>query len=126
MEEQTAEDSFRLALSHLERVQAAWDTPTDWTDLSTYGFYCLEACVVAAALQLEQKAPRGHMVKAQAARRLNKEHGLPDVEGLLVDLNAMRKYTAYGDTDPPDDMEPEDIALSIEEYVESVRALLKL
>ena len=91
-----------------------------------YGFYCLEACVVAAALRLEQKAPRGHMAKTRAARRLNKEHGLPDVEGLLVDLNAMRKYTAYGDTDPPDDMEPEDIALSIEGYVESVRALLTL
>lgn len=124
--EQTAEDSFRLALSHLERVQAAWDAPTDWDDLSLYGFYCLEACVVAAALRLEQKAPRGHMAKTQAARRLNKEHGLPDVEGLLVDLNAMRKYTAYGDTDPPDNMRPADIALSIEEYVESVRALLGL
>jgi len=124
--EQTAEDSFRLALSHLERVQAAWDTPTDWTDLSTYGFYCLEACVVAATLHLKEQAQRSHPAKAEAARRLNQEHGLPDVEGLLVDLNAMRKHTAYGDTDPPDDMEPEDIALSIEGYVESVRALLKL
>lgn len=52
---------------------------------------------------------------------------MPDVEGLLVDLNDMRKHTAYGDTDPPYDMDsddPDDIVLSIEKYVESVRALL--
>ena len=127
--EQTAEDSLRLALSHLERVQAAWDAPTDWTDLSMYGFYCLEACVVAAALHLKEQAPRSHPAKLQVARRLNQEHGLPDVEGLLVDLNAMRKHTAYGDTDPPYDMDPDDtddIVLSIEKYVESVKRLLAL
>ena len=40
-----AEDKLKLAKRHLERVQAAWDTPTDWDDLSLYGFYCLEAAV---------------------------------------------------------------------------------
>lgn len=121
--EQTAEDSFRLALSHLERVQTAWDDPTDWADLSLYGFYCLEACIVAASLRLGEQAPRGHRAKVGAGRRLHKQHGLPDIEVLLVNLNAMRKYAAYGDTEPPGDLEPEDVACSIEEYVESVREL---
>jgi len=37
-----AEGKLKLARRHLERVLAAWDTPTDWDDLSLYGFYCLE------------------------------------------------------------------------------------
>ena len=28
-------DKMKLARRHLERVQAAWDDPTDWADLST-------------------------------------------------------------------------------------------
>ena len=51
--QQTAEDSFQLALSHLERVQVSWDDPTDWADLSSYGLYCLEVSIVAAALYLD-------------------------------------------------------------------------
>jgi hypothetical protein len=38
-----------LAEEHLKRVQAAWDDPTDWEDLTMYGLYCVEAAVVAAA-----------------------------------------------------------------------------
>jgi hypothetical protein len=40
-----------LAGRHLERVQEAWSEP-DWSDLSTYGLYCLEALVRAAQLHL--------------------------------------------------------------------------
>ena len=47
-----AEKSLSHAKRHLERVLAAWDSPTDWEDLTIYGFYCLEASVVAAALHI--------------------------------------------------------------------------
>ena len=46
----TGSRKLELAKRHLERVQAAWTEPTDWDDLSLYGFYCLEAAVEAAAL----------------------------------------------------------------------------
>jgi len=47
----TQEVGKKLALArhHLKRVLSAWDDPTDWDDLSLYGFYCLEAAVEAAA-----------------------------------------------------------------------------
>ncbi len=122
--EQTAENSLQLANSHLERVLASWDEPTDWADLSTYGFYCLEASIVAAALHLGWQRPSSHRAKDDAAARLRDEHGLPDVEDLLFVLNEARKYEAYGDTSRPDDLNAEEIAAAIEEYVASVGALL--
>lgn len=103
---------------------SAWDEPTDWSDLSIYGFYCLEAGVVAAALHAQGKAPRGHTAKAKAARQLSTAYGLPDIGDLLVDLNNMRKYEAYGDTEYSEDYEAEDIAGAIERYVDAVRDLL--
>jgi hypothetical protein len=33
---QSAADKLILARRHLDRVQAAWDVPTDWDDLSLY------------------------------------------------------------------------------------------
>ena len=45
---------------------------------------------------------------------------------LLIDLNNMRKHAAYGDTDPPDDLDPQDVATEIEQYVDSVRGFLAL
>ena len=41
-------EKLALARHHLKRVLSAWDDPTDWDDLSLYGFYCLEAAVEAA------------------------------------------------------------------------------
>ena len=122
--EQTAEDSLQLANSHLQRVWDSWDEPTDWADLSTYGFYCLEASVVAAALHLGWRRPGSHRAKEEAAQRLHEEHGLPDMADLLVALNQTRKHEAYGDTDRPDDLDPEEIAAAIEEYVGYVAELL--
>ena len=121
--QQTAEDSLRLARDHLKRVQASWDDPTDWADLSSYGLYCLEACIVAAALRLEQPRPRSHFAKAETAEFLSKQHGLPDIGDLLIDLNTMRKHRAYGDTKAPEGMDPQDTATMIEAYVEVVQAL---
>ena len=112
------------SLSHLQRVQASWDDPTDWTALSTFGFYCLEACVVAATLHLERQRPRNHPDKAREARRLATEYNLPDIGDLLVDLNDMRKHEAYGDVDPPDDLHAKEIATAIEEYVEAMREFI--
>ena len=124
MMQQSAEDSLRLARSHLERVQAAsWDPP-DWADISSYGLYCLEACVVAAALHLGQPRPRSHFAKAETAESLSRERGLPDIGDLLIDLNTMRKHQAYGDTPAPVGMDPEDTAGMIEAYVDLVQGLL--
>ncbi|MCQ3813014.1 MAG: hypothetical protein KTU85_01140 [Acidimicrobiia bacterium] len=39
---QTAEESFNLALNHLERVAVAAYDPTDWLELSTFGFTALK------------------------------------------------------------------------------------
>ncbi|MCY3849597.1 MAG: hypothetical protein OXF75_02190 [Acidimicrobiaceae bacterium] len=121
---QTAEDSFNLALKHLERVSVSSYDPANWLDLSTFGFYCLEACIVAAALHLQRPRPGSHPRKVEEAQYLALENGLPDVGDLLVDLNNMRKYEAYGDADPPDGLDPEDVASEIEEYVGIVRSLL--
>ncbi len=122
--QQSAEDSLRLALAHLDRVQSAWWDPTDWADLSSYGLYCLEACIVAAALHLKRSRPRSHVAKAETARFLSEEHGLPEIDDLLADLNAMRKHQAYGDTQAPDELDPEDTASMIGAYVEVVQAML--
>ena len=124
MVQQSAEDSLRLARAHLERVQkAAWDPP-DWADLSSYGLYCLEACIVAAALHLGEPRPGSHFAKAEAAESLSQEHGLPDIVDVLIDLNTMRKHQAYGDTPAPVGMDPEDTASMIETYVDLVQGLL--
>ena len=124
MVQQSAEDSLRLARAHLERVQQAlWDS-TDWANLSTYGLYCLEACIVAAALHLGQPRPRNHFSKAETAENLSREHGLPDIGDVLIDLNNMRKLQAYGDTPAPVGMDPEDTASMTETYVDLVQGLL--
>jgi len=121
---QTASESFQVALNHLPRVQTSWDDPLDWTILSTFSFYCLEACVVAAVLHSGRSRPRHHQQKVQEAKHLSVAHGLPDVSHLLVDLNDMRKHVAYGDIGAPENLDPQDVANDVEEYVEAVRRLL--
>ena len=101
MAERSAGHFLTVAQHHLERVHAAWDDPTDWSDLSLYGFYAVEAAIVAAGTEFGWDVAPQHRSKAQAADRLRREHGLPDVEELLSGLNAARKATAYGDTDLP-------------------------
>ena len=89
-------DKLKLARRHLERVQAAWDTPTDWDDLSIYGLYCLEAAVEAAAAHVGLMTSKKHWEKADIAGELHKKHGLPDVGQLLRDLNDARKAAKPG------------------------------
>lgn len=123
---QTPKEALAKARKHLEHVQASWD-PVDWDDLSVYGFYCLEAAVMAATLHAERiSAKRSHAGKVDAAKELHQKYGLPDVSELLVSLHTAQKATAYGDIDFPDfedegdNLAPEDIASEIEQYVEAI------
>jgi len=118
-----ATDSRKLQLAkrHLERVLAA--EPTDWDDLSLYGFYCLEAAVEAAALHFSLRTSKKHWEKVDLAEDLHKSKGLPDISDLLRDLNNARKAAAYGDVDRPD-LDAEDIASQIESYVDAVATVV--
>ena len=121
----TGSRKLDLAKRHLERVQAAWTDPTDWDDLSLYGFYCLEAAVEAAALHSGLRTSKKHWEKVDLATDLHKKEGLPDIGALLSDLNDARKAAAYGDMDRPD-LDAEDIASQIEAYVDAVAAIVAL
>ena len=118
-----AREQLQIARDHLERVQTAWYEPTDWSDLTIYGFYALESAVMAAAKHLGWSIAHSHPAKAEAAKRLHDEHGLPEVVSLLRDLNTARKAVAYGDVPRPR-LNAEDVAVAVEEYVEEVAALL--
>ena len=120
----SAEDKRKLARRHLDRVLAAWDTPTKWYDLSIYGLYCLEAAVEAAAIHVGLKTSKQHWQKAKTAGELNKKHGLPDVEHLLDGINIARKAAAYGDVPAPG-LDAEQVASEIERYVDAVEELLE-
>ncbi len=117
-------EKLRLAQKHLDRVQAAWDEPTNWDDLSLYGFYCLEAAIVAAATHIGLETKSTHWAKADVAQTLHEDHGLPDIQDLLRDLNQARKAAAYGDIVAPD-LDPEDVASEIESYMNAVEKIVK-
>ena len=117
-------EKLALARRHLKRVLSAWDDPTDWDDLSLYGFYCLEAGVEAAAIHAGMKTSKRHWEKADLAGELHKRHGLPDIEQLLRDLNEARKSAAYGDVPAPD-LNAGDVASEIEKYVDAVADLVE-
>jgi hypothetical protein len=119
----TADEKLEVAEGHLERVQEAWEEP-DWADLSFYGFYGLEAAVEAAAIHLDLPTPKNHWGKVETARELHRNHAFPDIEQLLSDLNDARKAKAYGDDEAPD-LDAEETASSIKQYVDAVRALIK-
>ena len=122
MLEPTPEESLELAEGHLERALSAAADPVDWTDLSTYGFYCLEAAVMAAANHLKMKVQRSHPGKVEAAKVLAKKHKLPDVSALLVELNTARKAHAYGDVEAPE-LDEEELATELESFVGAVRKM---
>jgi hypothetical protein len=119
-----AQAHLDLAKRHLEKVQVAWDEPTDWADLAIYGFYCLEQAVMAAAVEYGLRGRRQHHDRVQLANRLHKSKGLPDVGKLLTDLHNAQKYASYGDVSPPH-LVAEDVARTIEEYVEAVIKIVK-
>ena len=118
-----AQEKIRLAQKHLERVQAAWDDPTDWADLSLYGFYCLETAIEAAARHFGIRVTKRHWEKVDIAVQVHREHGLPDVSDLLRSLNNARKAAAYGDVQAPE-LDAEDVASQIELFVDEVKQVL--
>lgn len=125
MSRRKAKQNLDLARRHLERVQAAcWEHPPDWADLATYGFYCLEAAVVAAANHFNWSIKPSHPDKAQAAQRLSREKSFPDIYDLLLELNDARKSIAYGDLPFPP-LKAEDVVGEIEQYVSKVAALIE-
>ena len=115
---------LQRAEQHLDRAQAAACDPVDWADLSIYGFYALEAAVMAAALHAGFRVDRNHRSKAEAAKKLAENHELPDVADLLSKLNSYRKAVAYGDEESPE-LDPESVSAEIEGFVDSVRTLLE-
>lgn len=123
MAEPTPKEYLALAKSHLKRAIAAAVDPVDWTDLSTYGFYCLEAAVMAAASQLKLNPQKTHRGKIQAAKRLANDHRLPDVSDLLLELNTARKAHAYGDVEAPA-LDEQDLTEDLHAYVEAVNKVL--
>jgi len=78
---------------------------------------------MAAAKSLGWKVKPMHREKAEAAERLSRELGLPDIYDLLWDLNAARKAAAYGDVSSPT-FNAEDLARKIETYVEAVEVVV--
>jgi hypothetical protein len=123
MAEPTPAEYLKLARAHLERAQAAATDPVDWTDVSTYGLYCLEAAVMAAGGHVGMDVVKSHVAKAEAAVQLARKYKLPDISGLLPDLNTSRKAHAYGDIEAPD-LDAEDISTELEEFVDAVEELL--
>jgi hypothetical protein len=116
-------DYLKRAEHHLARVQRAKDEPTDWYDLTIYGFYCVEAAVMTAAAHVGMPVDRTHPAKTQAATRLAAEHGLPDVSNLLRILNSARKAAAYGDAHLPK-LDARQIASQIERFVQAVQEMV--
>jgi len=88
-----------------------------------YGFYCLEAAVEAGALHFGLRTSKKHWEKVDLATALHEKHGLPDVSDLLRDLNEARKSAAYDDVERPD-LEAEEIAMQIEEFVDAIAAFV--
>jgi hypothetical protein len=88
-----------------------------------YGFYALEAAVEAASLHLGTPLKKTHGSRVNAAAELHRRHGLPDVSGLLRDLNETRKSMAYGEVAGVV-LDAEDVASDIENYIALVGGLL--
>ncbi len=80
----------------------------------------------AAALKSGETPIRTHWGKADQAKNLHKNHGLPNITDLLQDLNVMRKAMAYGDEEfDESEYDAEDIARQVEDYYDKVSAFVK-
>ena len=96
----------------------------DWSDLAMYGLYALEAGVLAAAGHLGRPVKKTHWDKVSLAAWLRDNHGFPDVESLMTELNTARKAAAYGEDDVPEVLDAQEVASRIEQFVDAVAKLL--
>ena len=109
-------DKLKLARRHLERVLAAWDTPTDWDDLSIYGLYCLEAAVEAAATHIGLMTSKKHWEKVTPQTSCTKSTAFPTLDNCFV-ISTMPGR--------PPSLDAEGVASEIELYVDAVAQLLE-
>ena len=117
--------ALQLAKDHLKRAQVAAADPTDWLELATFGFYALEAAVVAAGEHVGKPVKKTHPGKVEVAAWLAKKHALPDVSDLLYTLNMARKSEAYGDVDFPEGLDADEVSAGIDEFVDAVSDFIK-
>lgn len=123
--DRSSREYLETARKHLKKVQDSWFEP-DWSDLTMYGLYCLEAAILAAATHLSWEIKKTHWEKESLAERLHNDQGLQDISDLLPVLNDARKAHAYGDIEfDESELNAEDLATQIEEFVNEVEALLE-
>lgn len=113
-------EQVKLAEAHLARAK----DNEDEEEQVLWAFYALENAVTAAASHCRIEYTNAHWSKQAAAKRLSKDHGLPNVASLIGDLNDARKSTAYGDVDDPG-LDSADVLAQVEEYIKEVKKLLK-
>lgn len=89
-----------------------------------YGFYCLENAICAAANHVGIEVKANHRSKAEVAEILKDKYNFPNISELIVKLNDARKAVAYGDIEHPD-LDAEDVARDVEEYVYTVERFLE-
>ncbi len=113
-------DRIELAKRELGKAQVAAIDPVDWLDVAVYSFYALENAVVAAAdLEGLIWKPR-HDSKIEVSELLRERLQLPDVAGLLRELNELRKSESYGEIRPPETRSAEEIVALVEGYILAV------
>ena len=61
-------DKMELARRHLQRVQAAWDDPTDWADLSFYVCTPLKLLLMLLSYVLVRRYNQYTWHRAEAAK----------------------------------------------------------
>lgn len=115
---------FSIAQKHLKKVRAAWSEP-DWSDLGTYGPYCIEALIRAAVLKNRDEPAKTHWAKVDQANKLHSVLGLPKIDELLRNLNQIRKAEAYGDSNfDRSKFDARSLATDIETYYSAVSEYL--
>lgn len=116
-----AQEKLRLARDHLAKVrQAVKARPPDLALLYVFGQFAVEVAATAAGAHVDLSEAETHPGKLRLAGRLRDEHGLPDVEEVLRDLQRNRIHEAYGNFEPSGRFSPDEIAVTVEAYVEAV------
>lgn len=119
-----AQERLGLAREQFARAQVADLEPEDWAELSIWAFYALENAVIAASDHLHVPWERSHPSKVEASRTLRRDHGLPDVSSMLVELNELRKGAAYGEAPSGRSISADEVIAAVEGFLGAVGELL--